>query len=181
MSTPVPSTSHQTVRLARGKHSSPDHGACVMELVSMLAGESFTDRPRSACPVIAAFLRSYNDAVDDRRRQDLYAVAAEVVGTRGPVAVERARAARCAETLRDLQDNGSRLRRALIRRHPVPATPLGLERAGIRLARELHRAGARGHTRALALVRDLVAMGRADAPMLGPASASAEPVELART
>ena len=33
--------SHQTVRLARGKHSSPRDGVCVMELASMLAGEQF--------------------------------------------------------------------------------------------------------------------------------------------
>src|ERR1044072_7923842 len=64
--------SHQTVRLSQGKHRDPDHGACVMELSSMLAGEPFSDRPRCVDPVIAAFLRTYNDGLDDRRRQDLY-------------------------------------------------------------------------------------------------------------
>src|SRR5437764_4983871 len=76
--------SHQTIRLGRGKHASPDEGACVMELASMLAGEPFSDHPESVCPVISTFLRSYNDAVDDRRRQDLYAYAARAVGSRGP-------------------------------------------------------------------------------------------------
>jgi len=36
---------HQTIRLSRGKHSSPEEGACVMELASMLAGEPFSDHP----------------------------------------------------------------------------------------------------------------------------------------
>ena len=66
---------YQTVKLSKGKHISPDDGACVMELASMLAGEPFSDHPRCACPVIGSFLRAYNDSVDDDRRQDLYAYA----------------------------------------------------------------------------------------------------------
>src|SRR4051812_3696389 len=62
---------HQTVRLSRGKHSSPAQGVCVMELASMLAGESFNDRPACVDPVIGGLLRAYNDNVDGERRQDL--------------------------------------------------------------------------------------------------------------
>ena len=87
--------SHQVVRLGRGKHSSPDQGACVMELASMLAGERFGDRPRAVCPVIGAFLRTYNDALDDDRR---LAAAGEF-------------AARAAA--RDPDDRGDHHRRAL--------------------------------------------------------------------
>src|SRR3954465_11794258 len=111
------SVSHPTGALTRGKHASPRSGACVMELASMLAGEPFTDRPGSVCPVVAAFLRSYNDAVDDRRRQDLYPYAAAApprrqalyryaaaaVGTRAPAAVMRRRAQRCLDELRALR------------------------------------------------------------------------------
>src|ERR687885_2466316 len=75
--------SHQTVRLRRGKHASPEKGVCVMELASMLAGEPFSDRPQAVCPVIGAYLRSYNDVVDDDRRQDLYRYAAEAIGPAG--------------------------------------------------------------------------------------------------
>jgi hypothetical protein len=75
--------SHQTIRIDRGKHAAPEEGACVMELASMLGGESFSDRPRSVCPVVAGFLRGYNDLVDDDRRQDLYGYASEVVGSAG--------------------------------------------------------------------------------------------------
>jgi len=50
----MPDTTHQTVRLSRGKHSSPDRGACVMELASMLAGEPFSDRLDCVCPVLGS-------------------------------------------------------------------------------------------------------------------------------
>jgi hypothetical protein len=88
-------TSFQTVRLARGRHQSPDQGACVMELASMLASEPFSDHPRSVCPVVAAFLRAYNDGLPDDRRQDLYEYAAKVVGTAGGRRLSRARARHC--------------------------------------------------------------------------------------
>src|SRR3954454_10508387 len=58
-----------------------------MELASMLADEPFSDQPESACPVVGMVLRSYNDGLDDRRRQDLYPYAARVSGTREPTAV----------------------------------------------------------------------------------------------
>jgi hypothetical protein len=66
-----------------------------MELASVLSGGPFSDHPQGTCPVIAAFLRSYNDHVDDERRQDLYNYAARVVGTRTDAAVERRRAEMC--------------------------------------------------------------------------------------
>ena len=96
MNAPV---SHQNIRLSRGRHSSPEHGVCVMELASMLAGERFTDHPKTVSPSIAAFLRAYNDRVDDERRQDLYALASACVGTRGSLAAERQRAEICREWL----------------------------------------------------------------------------------
>ena len=83
--------SHQTIQLSKGRHASPEEGACVVELASMLAGEHFSDHPNSVCPVIAALLRNYNDRIDDRRRQDLYPYAARIVGTRGSASLERAR------------------------------------------------------------------------------------------
>ena len=89
--------SHQTVRLTRGPNSSPDEGVCVMELASMLAGEPFCDRPSGVSAVITGVLRTHNDRIDDRRRQDLYRYAAQVVGTGGDAEAERARAKRCLE------------------------------------------------------------------------------------
>jgi hypothetical protein len=92
--------SYQTVRLGVGRHHSPQHGVCVMELASMLAHEPFSDRPQSVCPVIGAFLRGYNDWLDDRRRQDLYAYAAKVVSSQQAKSIERERATRCLSWFR---------------------------------------------------------------------------------
>lgn len=91
----VDSPSHQTIKLSAGRHRRAEHGACVMELASMLAGGPFSDHPQSVCPVIAAFLRSYNDHVDHERRKDLYRYAARVAGTRADAEVERRRSKMC--------------------------------------------------------------------------------------
>ena len=80
----MPIPSHQTVRLARGRHAAvTESGVCVMELASVLAGEPLSDHPRSVSPVLAAFLRGYNDTVGDARRQALKPFAATAVGTAG--------------------------------------------------------------------------------------------------
>jgi hypothetical protein len=88
---------YQTVRLGRGKHRSPEEGVCAMEMAAMLAHEPFGDHPKSVCPVIGAFLRTYNDSIDDRRRQDLYAYASRVVGTRRSKEVRQQRTSLCRE------------------------------------------------------------------------------------
>jgi len=86
-------SSPRTVRLARGDHRSPEEGVCVMELASMLAEEPFTHRPRSVCPVVAAFLRTYNDQLRHVARQELYPYAALVLDSRRDPDVARRRAA----------------------------------------------------------------------------------------
>src|ERR671930_246676 len=96
-----------------------------MELASMLAGEPFSDHPRSACPVIGAFLRAYNDGLPDDRRQDLYAYAAKVVGTASGRKVRRARARLCLEWFAE-QTPGRRLARTLL-----TATGIGVGVAAI--------------------------------------------------
>src|ERR671929_1569002 len=97
---------YQTVRLARGRHASRHAGVCVMELASMLADEPFSDRARSISPTIGALLRTYNDGLDDDRRQDLYAVAAAIVGTAARRSVERERISLC---LAFAQEHGARM------------------------------------------------------------------------
>jgi hypothetical protein len=87
--------SHQTVRLSRGAHKSPDDGACIVELASLLSGERFSDRPSSVCPALRSFLHGYNDALADRLRQDLYGLASDIVGTRSVARVTAWRARLC--------------------------------------------------------------------------------------
>jgi hypothetical protein len=85
------------VRLSPGSHSSPGEGACVVELASLIARERFSDRPRCVCPVIAAFLRGWNDRANyvDRRRLRPY--AERIVGSRGDRARTRQRRLICIE------------------------------------------------------------------------------------
>ena len=149
---------HQTVQIKRGAHSSPEEGACVMELASMLAGERFSDRPRAVCPVIAGFLRSYNDAVDDDRRQDLFPVASAVVGTAtsdAEVIAERVQL--IAEWARaQLAD---RPKRRLLGRRPGWVDESHGRDVGVRAVRAVGHIDDAVHTSALALVERLIAAG----------------------
>jgi hypothetical protein len=173
--------SHQTVRLSQGKHRGPDHGVCVMELASMLAGEPFSDRPRCVDPVIAGFLRTYNDGVDDVRRQDLYGLAAEVVGTRASASVQAARARRCiawAQARHDERRRGAR--RLLPGRPPTPDARLGDDAAGtlagrLASAQASRRRGEEAHAAALEFIGELVALGAPAAPPIPPAEGAQPP------
>ena len=148
--------SHQTVRLSPGRHASPARGVCVMELASMLAGEPFSDQPRSACPALGAVLRAYNDLVDDGRRQDLYAYAARVVDTRG----DRTLAAwRASQALAFFDQAPPRRRARLVLRlaRLFPAIRLSmLARASARYAKD---SDDESHAAALAMIDRLIAYG----------------------
>jgi hypothetical protein len=162
----MPELYHQTVRLDAGRHASPDHGMCAVELASVLAGEPFSDHPQSVCPVIAAFVRSYNDRVDAGRRQALLPYAARIVGTRGDREAEQARAVRCAAWaiarrpglgrhagLRRLAGgHGGRLRSTRVRAAAFTARSTGP------LSEDIH-------TAVLALLDELVGIGRAARPV----------------
>jgi hypothetical protein len=66
-----------------------------MELASMLAGEAFSDDPRCVDPVIAAYMRSFNDRLGHADRQRLIPYAARAVGTRTTRAERRRRLDAC--------------------------------------------------------------------------------------
>lgn len=70
-----------TVELVRSR-GDPERGRlCMMSLVAFLAGEEHGDRPRTASPLIAAFARPINDAMDRGTRQRLIPFAPRVIGT----------------------------------------------------------------------------------------------------
>lgn len=71
------------VVLKSGAHASPEDGMCVMELTAYIAREPFTDHPECTSPVLGAFLRSWNDALDTDTRQKLKPYAERVIGTNG--------------------------------------------------------------------------------------------------
>src|SRR3954453_5670034 len=140
-------SSHQTVQLSPGRHESPARGACVLELASMLAGERFSDHPQAVCPVLAGFLRSYNDLLPETNLDELYPYAALVVGTASSASVRRRRAHRLLEW-------AERPRRSLVfrlapwapPRRPVarPARRLAGESRRIEVARLLEELAAIG-------------------------------------
>jgi hypothetical protein len=154
----VPS-SHQTLRLDRGAHRTPGGGACAVELASLLAGEPFGDRPASVSPVLAAFVRGYNDALDDARRQDLLPVAAALVGTVGDTAIDDERRALCDAWSRALW-GGSRMRRLLRPRYADHDHVV--EAAGRDTARRVRAGDDALHAKALTFVAALAAAGRSD-------------------
>ncbi|MFI7491405.1 hypothetical protein ACIBXA_23760 [Micromonospora echinaurantiaca] len=69
--------------LRPGTHLTPEDGACLMELVSLIAGEPFSDHPRCTDPTLATIARVVNDALSDSSRQALVPLAGTLVGRAG--------------------------------------------------------------------------------------------------
>jgi len=167
---------HQTIGLSIGKHSSPEEGACVMELASMLAGEPFSDHPISVCPVIGSFLRAYNDSIDAERRQDLYAYAAKVVGSRGSDQLQQTRAERLKAWISERKSR--RWTRFLLPALlPALANMPPCDVLGIRAVHAIREHDDRTHADVLALVDQLLALRTNDRalPTTTAATASTSP------
>ena len=80
--------------LKNGNHTANTDGElCVMEAVSYIAGEPWSDHPQCACPVITAFLVSWNDALptDADRDRLLKPLIPKLVGSRSSAAVAERR------------------------------------------------------------------------------------------
>src|SRR5438309_903462 len=156
---------HQTIRLSRGNHASPESGACVMELASMLADEPFSDHPASVCPVIASLLRRYNDSVDERRRQDLKHLAARVIGSRADRQTEMMRLIRLRDWALSVRASRGRWARLTI----LDSAEIARTFSGIESSRDvelvsryaaavIRKPNAATHRKVLALVDELLAM-----------------------
>jgi hypothetical protein len=151
-----------------------------MELASMLAGEPFSDHPKSVCPVIGAFLRDYNDSVPADRRQDLYRYAAVVVGTRGSAAVQRARAAHLAAWISEMRRRRyatfmpNLVARALSR---LLKPPSGIDALASDAIRSLGAHTDQTHAAVLELVDEMAAIGARE-PAEDDREAPAELVEV---
>src|SRR5262245_38350706 len=81
-----------SLNLKHGSHSTPDEGMCALEAVAFVSGEKHSDHPKCASKVIGAFLRSWNDSLNDGRRQMLKPYVLRLVGTAADKATERKRA-----------------------------------------------------------------------------------------
>jgi hypothetical protein len=127
-----------------------------MELASMLAGERFTDRPGSACPVIGAILRAYNDNTGESHRQDLYRYASEIVGSRASFELQHSRAAVALAWARARYADRTRLRRRPAEPDPDWSPDLIAEYVIRALGR---RVSAEDHAAMLGLIDELIALG----------------------
>jgi hypothetical protein len=142
-----------------------------MELASMLANEPFTDHPAAVCPVIASFMRAYNDSIDDSRRQDLYAYASMVVGSRTSADLQRTRAEFLTAWGQQFRRNRwtrrlvpERLRSLTRQRHP------SLESVGTRAVHAIAKHSDATHAAVLEAIDQLLSIGaeRRPAPAFAP-------------
>jgi hypothetical protein len=108
--------------LTRGKHRKPRNGACLMEYVSVLAGDAFTDAPPCTDPTLAAIARAVNDYSGDEMRQRLAVLASDLtVAGPLPTSIQQAMGRRCLLSALPYS-SGSR-------RRVLAVALLGLERA----------------------------------------------------
>ncbi len=130
----------------------------------MIAGERFSDRPVSVCPVIGAILRAYNDRLDDQRRSDLYRYAAEAVGTRGDFLLQLRRAEAAISWAQTRYQTRSRLARGR-RSRAIPAPDWGPDQIAAYVIGALGRRqrgggwSATDHAEALAMIDELIELG----------------------
>jgi len=89
----------EALNLKQGAHEPSSQEMCVMEAVAYIANEPWSDHPQCASPVIATFMRSYNDSVSDEVRQTLKQFIPRLIGTKGSVEIEERRSLVAADWL----------------------------------------------------------------------------------
>jgi hypothetical protein len=71
------------MHLDAGGHSNPADGHCLLEVVSMLAGQPFNDHPPCVSPVLRSYGIALNDRWNDEQRQKLLPYAPRLLNTAG--------------------------------------------------------------------------------------------------
>jgi hypothetical protein len=79
------------IKLLAGSHRNPQNGSCVMEVVSYIAGEKYSDHPECACPLITTFAIAVNDRMDDAARQRLLPFVLRIAGSKSTNKIEQQR------------------------------------------------------------------------------------------
>lgn len=89
----LPMLGLEGIVLKSGAHRMREDGVCAMEALAWIAGEPHSDAPQCACPVIGAFLRTWNDSLrdDETRTRVLRPILPVLLNTRSTAAVERRR------------------------------------------------------------------------------------------
>jgi hypothetical protein len=73
---------YQRIELVRGMGNPKSGKLCIMSFVALLAGESHSDSPSVASPLIRSFAISINDRMPEAFRQKLKLFAPRIIGTR---------------------------------------------------------------------------------------------------
>jgi hypothetical protein len=68
--------------LSRGRHARAEEGACLMEYVSVIAGEPFSDHPGCVEPLLVRLAWAVNDTAPPPVRARLVHFAPRLIGTR---------------------------------------------------------------------------------------------------
>ena len=86
----LPMLGLEGIVLKGGAHGLREDGVCAMEAVAWVAGEPHSDHPQCACPVIGAFMRTWNDNLpdDETRTRILRPLLPLLLNTRSTKAVE---------------------------------------------------------------------------------------------
>jgi hypothetical protein len=135
--------------LTAGAHDPEAGEACVMEYVSVLAGEPWSDRPECTHPLLAHEARTANDLASDADRHRLVPLVGRLFGTSDD-SVElrtRLRLAQAEQVLR-LVEPGGRVTvrahldraRSLLERHDVDALDNAAQASEVAAAWEVARA-----------------------------------------
>ena len=96
----IPDRLAAIVKLDHGAHNNLRDGMCAMEAAAYVADEPWSDHPKCVCPVIGAFMRSWNDVLPDAERTALLLpLIPKIIGTRSDKATERRRATMAADWL----------------------------------------------------------------------------------
>ncbi len=67
--------------LSGGPHDKPEDGACLMEYVSILAGEPFSDQPSCTDRTLARIAQTANDVLYEDERHQLLPFIGRLIGT----------------------------------------------------------------------------------------------------
>lgn len=70
--------------LSQGSHTSPSDGMCIMEMVSYLAGEPWSDTPGCSAPTLSSYSRVINDKAPQYVRDQLQTRVLQLIGTADP-------------------------------------------------------------------------------------------------
>ena len=71
----------QLPALSSGSHTEGSGSLCAMEMIAYMERLPHSDSPACTCPVLASYVRTLNDGMDDKARQKLLPVLPMLVGT----------------------------------------------------------------------------------------------------